>query len=149
MPPVTFHWRKLMTPSRRYQLQVACLGLGWDLRPLPLPTAGIWTGFNLCWPCVCHQSVICHVCLSCCVWKTVSLESSIIISSTWAMSLERRDLMKTFHLGLSAPESLTICTRSNCEFLCYLPPTARGSIFDEGWPTSSIILKYRNWQAFL
>lgn len=61
-------------------------------------------------------SAISYVYQSYCSWKMLSLVLSIIPPPFphRSMSLEERGLLKTFHLVLSTPKSLTLCTLPSC-----------------------------------
>ena len=92
---------------------------------------GTLSGLDLHRPaCAATVSVSSHVLQSCCIYKALllwhlsyPLAVTISLHPLFQSSLspERRDLMKTSHLGLSMPRSLTFCTLFSCESLYLFP----------------------------
>ena len=82
------------------------------------------------------------LCISPVVFPCVSLELFTTSGSFYiflpilhkSLSLEGRDLMKTFHLESNAPKSPTFCILSSCGSLCLLLPVSRKSYSNDGWP---------------
>jgi hypothetical protein len=74
---------------------------------------------------------------SCCVWKKVPLVSTILyafykLSTSFSSpNPKERDLMKTIHLGVSVPRSLTLPPLSSCESLYLFSSTAAGGFSDD------------------
>lgn len=93
---------------------------GESLCPLSLVRVGIPSGLNLLRFCSCYHSLCEFMCAPVLLYleDTVSSESSpspaleffFLPLPRVALSPEGTDLVKTSHLGLSAPESLTLCT---------------------------------------
>lgn len=92
------------------------------------------------WTCVCYHALSVTYVLLC-------LEDIVFMESTspvvlkifplplphWALSCERRGLMKTSHLRLSTTKSLTLCTTlPSCGSLCYSPSATRRGLSDDG-----------------
>lgn len=50
------------------------------------------------------------------LWLFDFFHSALLLH--WSLSLEGRDLMKIYHVRLSAPRSLTFCSLSSCGSLC-------------------------------
>ena len=124
-----------------YQLQIASwLELGFCVY-FSFSVLGIY----LAWTCASFGHIVTvsvSVYKPCCVWKTrflwnypSLLAHTVLLPSPPCSSLTpkgRTSLMKTFHVGLSAPKSLSLCTLCSFESLCYSLPFAR-SLSDDGW----------------
>ena len=89
--------------------QISILGYGWQ--PMSTSPSRSWTpsGLNLCVPCTCCQVLLVDICI---IPLPPLLHSSLIP--------ETKDLIKTFHLGLSIPKSLTFCTLSSYVYQFHL-----------------------------
>lgn len=115
--------------SISFQLQVASwLGVGpyihspflyWNFCVVSIVCTGLMCSITI--------SVSLHMYQFCYVWKVVfpwhhppSIALIIFLPPLChrSLTLEGRGLIKTSHLGLSAPNSLTLCTLSGCGSLC-------------------------------
>lgn len=112
--PVTVHWRKVCFSSFQRVLNTNnLLVMGGTPCLYPHFSAGTLSGLNPGRICACRHN-LCEFTghLSCCAWKTGSLESSIT-SSSFKETLEPR------REGLGpSPKSFTLCTLSGCGSLC-------------------------------
>lgn len=115
--PMGFHWLKLIFPFQCVSIADILFRVGTLCSLLPFSAATV-SGLNLLRLCVHCYSRCEFLCTSVllCLLDTVFLElyitsnsSKLSASSTVCMYLRHEDdLMKAYHLGLSAPKSLTL-----------------------------------------
>lgn len=109
---------------------------------LPLLGAGLLSGLNLCRSWACYHSLcdlmFVRVCTDVPLSVLVRLEDAFPRSTPPPLALpvslldpwaERGGVWQTSYWAMSAPKSLTFCTPSSCESLCYtFPSMARASL---------------------
>lgn len=122
--PVRLHWRELIFFLCKW-LSGGDSFLVRDGSPCPLPplSDGTPSGLDLCRPRACCHSLCAFIsasvllCLEDFPWSHLSpLALFIFLSPLLQSSLspEEKCLMKTSHLGLSVPKSLSLCELSSC-----------------------------------